>query len=114
VVTAVVMPWEDRDLFGLARNHEINVYSSAGFRRHNLLHSCFLNATSRGPRAVFARRLRPHRIGCRARLCPVITKLDPQSEPILTLLVTGRFLGEGRITEIADKQVRRAIRTVDE
>ncbi|HKQ90460.1 MAG TPA: efflux RND transporter permease subunit [Blastocatellia bacterium] len=43
---------------------------------------------------------------------PVITKADPESDPILTLVVGGpRSLRE--ITEITDKQIKRALQTVD-
>src|SRR5215831_15571285 len=43
---------------------------------------------------------------------PVITKADPESDPILTLVVGGpRSLRE--ITEIADKQIKRMLQTVD-
>src|SRR5262249_7872394 len=43
---------------------------------------------------------------------PVITKADPESDPILTLVVGGpRSLRE--ITEIADKQIKRTLQTVD-
>src|SRR5260370_7876512 len=48
----------------------------------------------------------------RDTLPPVITKQDPQSDPILTLLVSGP-VSRRELTEIADKQVRRAIQTVD-
>src|SRR5438046_721436 len=48
----------------------------------------------------------------RDTLPPIITKLDPQSHPILTLLVSGP-MSRRELTEIADKQVRRAIQTVD-
>lgn len=45
-------------------------------------------------------------------LSPVIQKVDPNSEPVLSLVVVGkRSLRE--ITEIADKQIRRALETVD-
>jgi len=43
---------------------------------------------------------------------PVITKQDPQSDPIITLLVSGP-MSRRELTEIADKQVRRALQTVD-
>jgi len=43
---------------------------------------------------------------------PVISKVDPDSDPILTLLVSGRK-ERRELTEIADKQIRRAIQTVD-
>ena len=43
---------------------------------------------------------------------PVITKVDPDADPVLTMLVGGpTSLRE--TTEIADKQVRRALETVD-
>ena len=43
---------------------------------------------------------------------PVITKADPESDPILTLVVGGpRSLRE--ITEISDKQIKRTLQTVD-
>jgi hydrophobic/amphiphilic exporter-1 (mainly G- bacteria), HAE1 family len=45
-------------------------------------------------------------------LPPVIRKVDPDSDPILTVLVAGS-MGRRELTEIADKQVRRAIQTVD-
>ena len=48
----------------------------------------------------------------RDTLPPIITKQDPQSDPILTLLVSGP-MSRRELTEIADKQVRRAIQTVD-
>jgi len=48
----------------------------------------------------------------RDTLPPVITKQDPQSDPIMTLLVSGP-VSRRELTEIADKQVRRSIQTVD-
>ncbi|MCL6566405.1 MAG: efflux RND transporter permease subunit [Acidobacteriia bacterium] len=45
-------------------------------------------------------------------LPPVIRKADPDSDPILTLLVSGP-MSRRELTEIADKQVRRAIQTVN-
>ncbi len=45
-------------------------------------------------------------------LPPVVQKADPDSDPIVTLAVSGdRSIRE--LTEIADKQVRRALETVD-
>src|SRR6266481_1386902 len=48
----------------------------------------------------------------RDTLPPIITKEDPQSDPIMTLLVSGP-MSRRELTEIADKQVRRLIQTVD-
>ena len=43
---------------------------------------------------------------------PIITKADPESDPILTLVIGGpRSLRE--TTEIADKQIKRALQTID-
>ncbi|MEO8025477.1 MAG: efflux RND transporter permease subunit, partial [Bryobacteraceae bacterium] len=45
-------------------------------------------------------------------LPPVVQKADPDSDPVITLAVSGqRSVRE--LTEIADKQIRRAIETVD-
>ncbi len=45
-------------------------------------------------------------------LPPVIAKVDPDSDPILTVVVSGQ-MGRRELTEIADKIVRRGIQTID-
>jgi HAE1 family hydrophobic/amphiphilic exporter-1 len=45
-------------------------------------------------------------------LPPIITKVDPDSYPILTVVVSGP-MSRRELTEIADKVVRRGIQTVD-
>jgi HAE1 family hydrophobic/amphiphilic exporter-1 len=45
-------------------------------------------------------------------LPPVIQKADPDSDPILTVLVSGP-MSRRDLTEIADKKVRRALQTID-
>jgi len=45
-------------------------------------------------------------------LPPVIQKVDPDSDPILTIIVSGP-MSRRELTEIADKKVRRSIQTVD-
>ena len=45
-------------------------------------------------------------------LPPVIAKVDPDSDPILTVVVSGQ-MGRRALTEIADKIVRRGIQTID-
>ena len=45
-------------------------------------------------------------------LPPVVQKADPDSDPILTLVMSGQRSNR-ELTEIADKQVRRALETVD-
>ena len=43
---------------------------------------------------------------------PVITKVDPDADPVISLALSGP-LGIRTLTEIADKQIRRAVETVD-
>src|ERR1700730_613935 len=45
-------------------------------------------------------------------LPPIIAKVDPDSDPILTVVVSGSG-GRRDLTEVADKIVRRGIQTVD-
>jgi HAE1 family hydrophobic/amphiphilic exporter-1 len=45
-------------------------------------------------------------------LQPTVTKADPDSEPVITLVMAGQRAAR-ELTEIADKQVRRALQTVD-
>ena len=45
-------------------------------------------------------------------LPPIITQVDPDSDPILTVVVSGS-MNRRELTEIADKVVRRGIQTVD-
>ena len=45
-------------------------------------------------------------------LPPVVQKADPDSDPVITLVVSGQR-STRELTEIADKQIRRALETVD-
>src|SRR5262245_29868835 len=45
-------------------------------------------------------------------LQPVVTKADPDADPVITLVMSGKRPAR-ELTEIADKQVKRAIETVD-
>ena len=110
VVTGVVLPLEDA-ISSVSGIDEINVYSSEGFA--DITCTFVLERDIEGA----AQDIREKVAGAidrlpRDTLPPVITKLDPQSDPILTLLVSGP-IGRRELTEIADKQVRRAIQTVD-
>src|SRR5205814_5608730 len=110
VITGVVLPLEDA-ISSVSGIDEITVYSTEGFAEITCtfvlerdiegaaqdIREKVAAATNRLPRDT---------------LPPVITKQDPQSDPIMTVLVTGS-LGRRELTEIADKQVRRAIQTVD-
>ena len=46
-------------------------------------------------------------------LPPVITKVDPDADPVMSLLVSSDSLSLRTLTEIADKQVSRSIQTVN-
>ena len=45
-------------------------------------------------------------------LPPIINKVDPDSDPVMSIVVSSDTMSLRSITEIADKQVRRAIETV--
>jgi HAE1 family hydrophobic/amphiphilic exporter-1 len=110
VITGVVLPLEDA-ISSVSGIDEISVYSTEGYAEITCtfvlerdidgaaqdIREKVAAATDRLPRDT---------------LPPVITKQDPQSDPIMTVLVTGS-LSRRELTEIADKQVRRAIQTVD-
>src|SRR2546421_1775145 len=110
VVTGVVLPLEDA-ISSVSGIDEINVYSFEGFA--DITCTFVLERDIDGA----AQDIREKVAGAidrlpRDTLPPVITKLDPQSDPILTLLVSGP-ISRRELTEIADKQVRRAIQAVD-
>src|SRR5436189_434061 len=46
-------------------------------------------------------------------LPPVIQKQDPDADPIMTLVLSGKSTSLRTLTEIADKQVKRALESVD-
>src|SRR2546425_160964 len=110
VVTGVVLPLEDA-ISSVSGIDEINVWSFEGF--------AFITCTFVLERDIegAAQDIREKVAGAISRLPrdtlpPIITKQDPQSDPIMTLLVSGP-MSRRELTEIADKQVRRAIQTVD-
>src|SRR6267143_588414 len=110
VVTGVVLPLEDA-ISSVSGIDEISVYSFEGF--------AFITCTFVLERDIegAAQDIREKVAGAidrlpRDTLPPIITKQDPQSDPIMTLLVSGP-MSRRELTEIADKQIRRAIQTVD-
>src|SRR5215467_910853 len=110
VVTGVVLPLEDA-ISSVSGIDEINVYSFEGFA--DMTCTFVLERDIDGA----AQDIREKVSGAidrlpRDTLPPIITKLDPQSDPIMTLLVSGP-MSRRELTEIADKQVRRTIQTVD-
>jgi hydrophobic/amphiphilic exporter-1 (mainly G- bacteria), HAE1 family len=110
VVTGVVLPLEDA-ISSVSGIDEISVYSAEGFA--NITCTFVLErdieSAAQDIREKVAAAI--DRLP-RDTLPPIITKLDPQSDPIMTLLVSGP-MSRRELTEIADKQVRRAIQTVD-
>src|SRR3954451_3340712 len=46
-------------------------------------------------------------------LAPVITKVDPDADPVISLMVSSDAMSLRTLTEIADKQVSRSIQTVN-
>jgi HAE1 family hydrophobic/amphiphilic exporter-1 len=46
-------------------------------------------------------------------LPPVITKVDPDADPVMSLMVSSDAMSLRTLTEIADKQVSRAVQTVN-
>jgi hydrophobic/amphiphilic exporter-1 (mainly G- bacteria), HAE1 family len=110
VITGVVLPLEDA-ISSVSGIDEITVYSTEGFAE--ITCTFVLERDIEGA----AQDIREKVAGAinnlpRDTLPPVITKQDPQSDPIMTVLVTGS-LSRRELTEIADKKVRRAIQTVD-
>src|ERR1700690_3986681 len=110
MVTGIVLPLEDA-ISSVSGIDEISVYASEGVAEITctfVLERDIDGAAQdiREKVAAAVNRL-PHET-----LPPVITKEDPQSDPIMTLLVSGS-MSRRELTEIADKKVRRAIQTVD-
>src|SRR5712691_7937294 len=110
VITGVVLPLEDA-ISSVSGIDEITVYSTEGFA--NITCTFVLERDIDGAAQDIREKVAAaiDRLP-RDTLPPVITKQDPQADPILTLLVSGP-VSRRELTEIADKQVRRAIQTVD-
>jgi HAE1 family hydrophobic/amphiphilic exporter-1 len=110
VITGVVLPLEDA-ISSVSGIDEISVYSSEGYA--DITCTFVLERDIEGAAQDIREKVAAaiNRLP-RDTLPPVITKLDPQSDPIMTLLVSGP-MSRRELTEIADKQVRRAIQTVD-
>ncbi len=113
MVTSVVLPLEDA-ISSVSGIEEMNVYATEGNARITV--TFVLEREIEGA----AQDIREKVAGALNRLPPnilppVIRKSDPDSDPIMTLLVAARSGSSNRreLTEIADKVVRRAIQTVD-
>src|SRR6201997_1433830 len=110
MVTGIVLPLEDA-ISSVSGIDEISVYSSEGIA--NISCTFVLEREIEGAAQDIREKVAAatDRLP-RETLPPVITKQDPQSDPILTLLVSGP-MSRRELTEIADKQIRRAIQTVE-
>src|SRR5436305_2691434 len=110
MVTGIVLPLEDA-ISSVSGVDEMTVYTSEGFA--DITCTFVLERDIDGAAQDIREKVAAavNRLP-RETLPPVITKEDPQSDPIMTLLVSGP-MSRRELTEIADKQVRRAIQTVD-
>lgn len=110
MVTAIVLPLEDA-ISSVSGIDEIMVYSFEGLAQITctFILERDIEGAAQDIREKVAAAINQLP---RETLPPVITKQDPQSDPIITLLVSGP-VSRRELTEIADKQVRRAIQTVD-
>jgi hydrophobe/amphiphile efflux-1 (HAE1) family protein len=110
MITGIVLPLEDA-ISSVSGIDEITVYSAEGFA--DITCTFVLERDIEGAAQDIREKVSAalDRLP-RETLPPVITKLDPQSDPIMTVLVSGS-MSRRELTEIADKQVRRAIQTVD-
>src|SRR5262252_6654272 len=110
MITGVVLPLEDA-ISSVSGIDEISVYSSEGMAQITctFVLERDIEAAAQDIREKVAAAI--NRLP-RETLPPIITKQDPQSDPIMTLLVSGP-MSRRELTEIADKRVRRAIQTVD-
>src|SRR5689334_11466365 len=110
MVTGVVLPLEDA-ISSVSGIDEISVYATEG--RADITCTFVLERDIEGAAQDVREKVAAaiNRLP-RETLPPVITKEDPQSDPIMTLLVSGP-VSRRELTELADKQIRRAIQTVD-
>ena len=110
MVTGVVLPLEDA-ISSVSGIDEISVYATEG--KADITCTFVLERDIEGAAQDVREKVAAaiNRLP-RETLPPVITKEDPQSDPIMTILVSGP-MSRRELTEIADKQVRRAIQRVD-
>ncbi len=110
MVTGIVLPLEDA-ISSVSGIDEISVYASEG--KADITCTFVLEREIEGAAQDVREKVAAaiNRLP-RETLPPVITKEDPQSDPIMTILVSGP-MSLRELTEIADKQVRRAIQHVD-
>jgi hydrophobic/amphiphilic exporter-1 (mainly G- bacteria), HAE1 family len=110
MVTGIVLPLEDA-ISSVSGIDEISVYATEG--KADITCTFVLEREIEGAAQDVREKVAAaiNRLP-RETLPPVITKEDPQSDPIMTILVSGP-MSLRELTEIADKQVQRAIQRVD-
>ncbi len=110
MITSIVLPLEDA-ISSVSGIDEISVYASEG--KADITCTFVLEREIEGAAQDVREKVAAaiNRLP-RETLPPVISKEDPQSDPIITILVSGS-MSLRELTEIADKQVRRAIQRVD-
>ncbi len=112
MTTSVVIPMENA-LSGIAgidqMSSTVNAGGSASINIRFVLERDLEDAanTVREKVAGAMRRVPPE------VLPPIVQKADPDADPILTIVLSGRSVSLRTLTEIADKQVQRALESVD-
>ena len=111
ITTAVVIPLENA-LSGIAGIDQMTSYSnsgSAGITIRFVLERDLEDAANAVREKVSAAmRSLPPQV-----LPPVIQKADPDAAPIMSLVVSSPTMSLRTVTEIADKQIKRALESVD-
>src|SRR4051794_3246890 len=112
MTSAVIMPMENA-LSGIAGIDQMSATVSAGGSATitvRFLLERALDDAANGVREKVAGAMRrvPPEV-----LPPVIQKQDPDADPIMTLVLSGKSTSLRTLTEIADKQVKRALESVD-
>ncbi len=112
MTTAVVMPMENA-LSGIAGIDQMSATANAGGSASiniRFLLEVNLDDAANTVREKVAGAMRnvPPEV-----LPPIIQKQDPDADPILSMVLSGKSTSLRALTEIADKQVRRALESVD-
>ncbi|MFN7983872.1 MAG: efflux RND transporter permease subunit [Vicinamibacterales bacterium] len=112
MTSAVIMPMENA-LSGIAGIDQMSATVSAGGSasinvRFLLEKDLDDAANSVREKVAGAMRLVPPEV-----LPPIIQKQDPDADPIITLVLSGKSTSLRTLTEIADKQVKRSLEAVD-
>src|SRR5690349_650738 len=112
MTTAVIMPMENA-LSGVAGIDQMTATATAGgVASINIRFLLEVNlddaANTVREKVAGAMRAVPPEV-----LPPVIQKQDPDADPIMSIVLSGKTTGLRALTEMADKQVKRALESVD-